>query len=190
MAGSTSSELHGYSSIHPAILVQQFHVAPMYQPSHQFFKHSIRFMTGLVMLLLALGWSSQAWTREPQLNLPRIQLQAGMHLITAQVANTPQQRSTGLMWRHDMAPNEGMIFVFETPQRQCFWMQNTFIPLTAAFLDEDGTIVNLADMQPLSTESHCSAKPVRFVLEMHRGWFAQRGIAPGQRLRGTLFAEH
>lgn len=137
---------------------------------------------------LTFGWSSSAWSQQPQLNLPRIQLQAGMHLITAQLANTPQQRSIGLMWRQEMAPNEGMIFVFETAQRQCFWMQNTFIPLTAAFLDEDGTIVNLADMQPLSTESHCSDKPVRFVLEMHRGWFAQRGITAGQKLRSDLFS--
>lgn len=137
---------------------------------------------------LTFGWSSSAWSQQPQLNLPRIQLQAGMHLITAQLANTPQQRSIGLMWRQEMAPNEGMIFVFETAQRQCFWMQNTFIPLTAAFLDEDGAIVNLADMQPLSTESHCSDKPVRFVLEMHRGWFAQRGITAGQKLISDLFS--
>jgi len=141
----------------------------------------------LVWVLLALGQSA-AWAQQPQLHLPRIPLQAGMHLITAQVASTPQQRAFGLMWRKDMAPNEGMIFIFEHPQRQCFWMQNTFLPLTAAFLADDGTIVNLADMQPLSTTSHCSDKPVRFVLEMHQGWFAQRGIGAGQRIRGSLFS--
>lgn len=140
----------------------------------------------LAWVLLALGQTT-AWAQQPQLNLPRIQLQAGMHLITAQVANTHQQRAIGLMWRKDMPPNEGMIFIFEHPQRQCFWMQNTFLPLTAAFIDDDGTIVNLADMQALSTESHCSERPVRFVLEMHQGWFAQRGIVAGQRIRGSLF---
>lgn len=120
---------------------------------------------------------------KPQLNLPRIQLQAGMHLIDAQVASTPAQRNIGLMWRQSMPPNEGMLFVFEQPAVQCFWMQNTFIPLTAAFVADDGTIVNLANMQPLSTQSHCSTAPVRYVLEMQQGWFAQRGLQAGSRLR-------
>lgn len=122
---------------------------------------------------------------KPQLNLPRAQLQAGMHLIHAQVARTPAQRNTGLMWRHSLPSNEGMLFVFEQPAVQCFWMQNTFIPLTAAFVADNGTIVNLADMQPLSTEPHCSAAPVRYVLEMQQGWFAQRGLQAGSRLRAA-----
>jgi uncharacterized membrane protein (UPF0127 family) len=154
------------------------------------FMHALLARRGLAAAGLA-GWlcllTASALAQQPQLNLPRVQLQAGMHLITAQVASTPQQRSIGLMWRQDMAPNEGMIFVFEQPQRQCFWMQNTYLPLTAAFIEDDGTIVNLADMQPLTTDSHCSAKPVRFVLEMHQGWFAKRGIGAGQQLRGSLF---
>jgi len=124
----------------------------------------------------------------PQLDLPRLQLQAGLHLITAQVASTPAQRNIGLMWRRSMAANEGMWFVFDTPAIQCFWMKNTFLPLTAAFVANDGRIVNLVDMQPLSERSHCSAEPVRFVLEMHQGWFAQRGIEAGQRLRGAPFS--
>lgn len=140
-------------------------------------------------LAVCLGWmlALPALAQQPQLNLPRVQMQAGLHLIQAQVASTPEQRATGLMWRRDMAPNEGMVFVFEAPLRQCFWMQNTYLPLTAAFIDDDGTIVNLADMQPQTTESHCSDKPVRFVLEMHQGWFARRGIGPGDRLRSSLF---
>jgi len=124
----------------------------------------------------------------PQLDLPRLQLQAGLHLITVQVASTPAQRNIGLMWRRTMPANEGMWFVFETPAIQCFWMKNTFLPLTAAFVADDGRIVNLVDMQPLSERSHCSTAPVRFVLEMHQGWFAQRGIEAGQRLRGAPFA--
>ena len=120
---------------------------------------------------------------QPQLNLPRITLQAGMHLIDAQVASSPGQRSMGLMWRQSMPQNEGMLFVFEQPAMQCFWMQNTLIPLTAAFVADDGTIVNLANMQPLSTQSHCSTAPVRYVLEMQQGWFAQRGLQAGSRLR-------
>jgi len=86
-----------------------------------------------------------------------------------------------------MPQHEGMLFVFEQPSVQCFWMQNTPSPLTAAFLADDGTIVNLADMQPLSTQSHCSSRPVRFVLEMNQGWFEKKGLRAGARLTGEPF---
>ena len=110
-----------------------------------------------------------------------------MHLIQAQVASTPEQRSIGLMHRREMPANEGMLFVFEQAQPQCFWMKNTLLPLTAAFVADDGTVVNLADMKPQTTDSHCSAKPVRFVLEMHQGWFDKRGLKAGSRLSGQPF---
>jgi len=80
-----------------------------------------------------------------------------------------------------------MLFVFEQPASQCFWMRNTLLPLTAAFVADDGTIVNLADMKPFDEASHCSAKPVRFVLEMNQGWFAKRNIQAGYRLGGGPF---
>jgi len=141
----------------------------------------------LLVSLLAFA-TTATWSREsPQLNLPRVTLKAGMHLIQAQVAATPEQRATGLMHRTEMPTNEGMLFVFEQPAGQCFWMKNTLLPLTAAFVADDGTVVNLADMQPQSLDSHCSAKPVRYVLEMHQGWFAKRGIGPGFRLGGAPF---
>jgi uncharacterized membrane protein (UPF0127 family) len=104
-----------------------------------------------------------------------------------QLAQTPEQRQIGLMWRKDMPVHEGMLFVFEQATTQCFWMRNTLIPLTAAFVEDDGTIVNLADMQPQSDDSHCSSKPVRFVLEMNQGWFVKRQIKPGAKLGGTVF---
>jgi uncharacterized membrane protein (UPF0127 family) len=110
-----------------------------------------------------------------------------MYRIDAQLAITPEQRETGLMFRAQMPEQEGMLFVFERPGVQCFWMRNTLLPLTAAFVADDGTIVNLADMQPMTENSHCSAKPVRFVLEMNQGWFAKRGIKPGTRLGGAPF---
>jgi len=145
-------------------------------------------------LLLRLTWIALAWlccgwasAQEPQLNLPRVRLLVGVHQIDAQVARTAQQRATGLMWRRDMPQHEGMLFVFEQPSVQCFWMQNTPSPLTAAFLADDGTIVNLADMQPLSTQSHCSSRPVRFVLEMNQGWFEKKGLRAGARLTGEPF---
>ena len=114
-------------------------------------------------------------------------LTAGVYQITAQVALTSPQRQVGLMHRKEMPQQEGMIFVFEEPSQQCFWMKNTLLPLTAAFVADDGTIVNLADMKPQTTDSHCSVKPVRYVLEMNQGWFAKKGIKAGTRLGGALF---
>lgn len=140
-------------------------------------------ITSLACLLAALTCQVRA-QEGPQLHLPRTALTAGMHLIQAQVASTPEQRATGLMHRREMPANEGMLFVFEQPAGQCFWMKNTLLPLTAAFVADDGRIVNLADMQPQSLDSHCSAQPVRYVLEMNQGWFARRGIQAGSKIGG------
>jgi uncharacterized protein len=120
----------------------------------------------------------------PQMNLPVLQLQAGMHNIRAQVAATGEQRATGLMHRKEMPQHEGMLFVFEQPSVQCFWMKNTLLPLSIAFVADDGSIVNIDEMKPQTLESHCSAKPVRYVLEMNQGWFAKRGIKAGFKLTG------
>jgi uncharacterized membrane protein (UPF0127 family) len=125
----------------------------------------------------------------PQTQLPRITLNAGMHLIQVQVAQDSEQRQIGLMWRKEMPQNEGMLFVFEQAGVQCFWMRNTLLPLTAAFVTDDGTIVNLADMKPQSDDSHCSKKPVRFVLEMNQGWFTKRNIQAGFKLTGPSFSK-
>ncbi len=124
----------------------------------------------------------------PQMQLPRTKLNAGMHMLDVQLAQTPEQRQIGLMFRKEMPQHEGMLFVFEQPATQCFWMRNTLIPLTAAFVAEDGTIVNLADMKPQTDDSHCSTKPVRFVLEMNAGWFAKRQIKAGYQLSGQPFS--
>jgi hypothetical protein len=123
----------------------------------------------------------------PQLNLQRVKLTAGMHMIDAQLALTPEQRQIGLMFRRDMPQHEGMLFVFEQPATQCFWMKNTLLPLTAAFVADDGTIVNLADMKPQTTDSHCSTQPVRYVLEMNQGWFAKKSLKAGVKLGGRPF---
>ncbi|MEO6854605.1 MAG: DUF192 domain-containing protein [Rhodoferax sp.] len=123
----------------------------------------------------------------PQMNLPRTTLTAGIYQIDTQLALTPEQREIGLMFRRDMPQQEGMLFVFEQPGTQCFWMKNTILPLTAAFVDDHGVIVNLADMKPQTTDSHCSDKPVRYVLEMNVGWFAKKGIKAGAKLGGKPF---
>mgnify|MGYP000011397016 CR=1 FL=1 len=126
---------------------------------------------------------------QPQTQLARIKLQLGMYQIDTQVAQTPDQRSIGLMFRSEMPAHEGMLFVFEQASVQCFWMRNTLLPLTAAFVADDGTIVNLVDMKPQSDDSHCSKKPVRFVLEMNQGWFAKRNIQAGFKLTGPSFSK-
>jgi uncharacterized membrane protein (UPF0127 family) len=110
-----------------------------------------------------------------------------MFQIDAQMAVSPEQHATGLMFRRDMPQHEGMLFVFQNPAKQCFWMKNTLLPLTAAFVADDGTIVNLEDMKPQSLESHCSKAPVRFVLEMNQGWFAKKGIKAGNKISGAPF---
>ena len=137
------------------------------------------------LLITALSAAAPAVAQQiPQTGLPVVELGAGMHLIHAEVARTDEQRAIGLMARKEMAPNAGMIFVFEQPAQQCFWMRNTLIPLSAAFVADDGTIVNIVEMQPLSDASHCSTKPVRYVLEMNKGWFDKRGLKAGSKLRG------
>ncbi len=147
----------------------------------------MRYLTTFLLALALTVGAAPSQAQQPQLNLPRVKLSAGLHQIDAQVASTPEQRATGLMWRRDMPMHEGMLFIFDQPSVQCFWMMNTPSPLTAAFIADDGTIVNLADMKPLSTQSHCSARPVRFVLEMNQGWFAKKGVRAGARLTGEPF---
>jgi uncharacterized protein len=142
----------------------------------------------LLFLLAPLALTS-LWAQDlPQLNLPRLKLSAGLHLIDVQLALTSEHRTTGLMHRREMPQNEGMLFVFEQPTIQCFWMKNTLIPLTAAFVEDDGTIVNLEDMKPQTTNTHCSKRPVRYVLEMNQGWFAKKGIHAGAKLSGQPFS--
>ena len=145
---------------------------------------------GMFHLVAVAALLSPLWTwaeESPQMNLQRVKLSAGMHLMDVQVALTPEQHQTGLMFRKEMPQQEGMIFVFEQASQQCFWMKNTLLPLTAAFVADDGTIVNLADMKPQTLDAHCSAAPVRYVLEMNKGWFAKKGIKAGSRLAGPLF---
>ena len=139
------------------------------------------------LLLLALAMPLLCCAQDRAQKLPAIRLNAGIHNIQAEVAQTPDERATGLMFRESMGANDGMLFAFEDADVQCFWMKNTLLPLSVAFVSEDGTIVNLDDMKPQTLDSHCSTKPVRFVLEMNQGWFAKRGIKPGYRLRGAPF---
>ena len=115
---------------------------------------------------------------------PTIKLTAGIHLITAEVVADRAGVMRGLMFRERLAPNHGMVFVYPEKSTLCMWMRNTLIPLSVAFIDDDGTIVNIEDMQPQTETSHCARRPVRFALEMERGWFEKRGLKPGARIGG------
>ena len=145
-----------------------------------------RITRSLLPITLALGSMASAQDAA-QPRLDAITLQAGMHMIHAEVARTPAQTQTGLMFRRQMAAHEGMLFVFDQLAPRCFWMKNTLLPLSIAFIADDGRIVNIADMQPRSEASHCAHEPVRFALEMNQGWFAKRGIGAGFKLKGAPF---
>ena len=146
-----------------------------------------RLKSSAAALCVALFLGAPVLAQPVPQKLSSVQLNAGIHNIRAEVAQTPDERTTGLMYRPSMGPNEGMLFAFEEPTKQCFWMKNTLLPLSVAFIADDGSIVNIDDMKPQTLESHCSTKPVRFVLEMNEGWFAKRGIKAGYKLRGAPF---
>ena len=141
----------------------------------------------LAALLAALLASVALAQNGPQPKLPTTPITAGMHVIQAELAIAPEQQMVGMMFRREMGANEGMLFVNDEPGVRCFWMHNTLLPLTIAYIGDDGTIVNLADMAAQTDDSHCSAKPVRFALEMRQGWFAKHGIQAGFKLRGKPF---
>ena len=146
-------------------------------------KHIVKTLLTSLALTTTMAMAQES----PQTDLQRIPLTAGIYQIDTQLAVTPAQHAIGLMYRKEMDQHEGMLFVFPTPSKQCFWMKNTLIPLTAAFLADDGMILNLEDMKPQSEESHCAIKPVRYVLEMNKGWFAKKGLKPGMKLTGQPF---
>lgn len=134
----------------------------------------------LMAAFLAIAVPGRA--QQPQ--LPLLELSAGMHRIEAEVAATPASRQTGMMLRTTMAPQRGMLFVFTEVEKHCMWMRNTLVPLSVAFLDEKGRIINVEDMQPRTEDNHCALKPARYALEMNLGWFRSRGLGAGFSITG------
>lgn len=135
----------------------------------------------VIATCLGLALSAAVWAQSA---MPLMELSVGMHRIEAEVAADQQNRMVGLMNRKAMAPQRGMLFVFPQQNTHCMWMRNTLIPLSVAFLDEDGIIINIENMQPQTEDNHCAKVPARYALEMNLGWFAQRGIKPGTKLKG------
>ena len=135
----------------------------------------------VLLLTLALAGPASA---APAPDLPTKALTIGTQKLTAEVVATPEQRAVGLMNRFSLKPDHGMLFVFERAEPQGFWMKNTYIPLSIAFVTDDGRITNIEDMKPQTEETHWSKGPARFAIEMKKGWFADRGIGPGAVVGG------
>ena len=147
-------------------------------------RYSADNMNAILKLLAILVFALTGALAHAEPALPEITLSIKSHKLTAEVAATDSSRTIGLMHRRMMPENRGMLFVFPYAAPQSFWMMNTYVPLSIAFLDENGTIVNIDDMKPLTTDSHNSAKPALYALEMNQGWFAKRGIKSGARVEG------
>ena len=141
-------------------------------------------MTMRSVAAAALAWTALLYGSQARGELPAINLNAGIYVIRAEVANTSETRARGLMYRESLGPNQGMLFVFAWPERHCMWMKNTPLPLSVAFIDEGGEVVSISEMVPHTENSHCAARPARFALEMNRGWFARKGIRAGARIQG------
>ena len=113
-----------------------------------------------------------------------VPLNIGGQPVIAEVAHTPEAREQGLKYRKHLRGNHGMLFIYPQPDRYEMWMKDTSVPLSVAFLDEQGVIINVADMAPFSEEHHQAAAPAKYALEMPIGWFDKRGIKPGAKVEG------
>lgn len=135
----------------------------------------------LVGMATGVACLSLAARADPLLTYP---LKIRGHELRVELANTDQTRRTGLMFRRSLAQNSGMLFVYDAPGRHAMWMKNTLVPLSVAFIDRDGRILNVEDMEPLTETAHASAGEAWYSLETNRGWFARHGIQPGDRVEG------
>ena len=136
------------------------------------------------ILASTLFISSSIALAQVNTGLPTIELKTGIYRIQAELADTPKAREVGLMNRTSMPTNSGMLFVFEQKAGHCFWMNNTKIPLSIAFITDDGKIVNIEEMQAETTSNHCPKVAVRYALEMNKQWFTERVIVPGTVIGG------
>jgi uncharacterized membrane protein (UPF0127 family) len=132
-----------------------------------------------IIVILFLIWTSTAYSQ----SLQKIPLYIKSKEIRVEVAKTPEERAQGLMERKHLNKDEGMVFIFETEDYHGFWMKNTLIPLSIAFIDRAGQIVQITDMKPMTLESHAPPKPILYTLEMNKGWFSANGFKVGDIIR-------
>ncbi len=138
----------------------------------------------ILALLCLLSFAAPVMAESAGMHFPVIRLEAGKHVIHAEVASTDAQHEQGLMFRKKLPKNNGMLFVFNRPARSCMWMKNTPLPLSVAFIDAHGSIVNIEEMEPFTLDSHCSQGWIRYALEMNKNWFAKNGIKVGSKISG------
>jgi uncharacterized membrane protein (UPF0127 family) len=138
-----------------------------------------RKIEGISLALIFFFWTTPAQSQ----SLFKIPLYLNDKEILAEVARTPQERAKGLMGRKHLRPQEGMLFIFENEDYHAFWMKDTLIPLSIAFIDKEGRIVRITDMKPLTLESHSPPAPILYALEMKKGWFSANGVRVGDILR-------
>jgi uncharacterized membrane protein (UPF0127 family) len=136
------------------------------------------------LLPLAFLVSSSLAFAQVNAGLPTVELKTGIYRIQAEIADKPESRQTGLMNRTSMPMNSGMLFVFEEKAGHCFWMFNTKISLSIAFIADDGKIINIEEMQAGTSNNHCPKSAVRYALEMNKQWFSERVIGPGSVISG------
>ena len=141
-----------------------------------------QFFCKLIAATLFIG--SSLALAQVNVGLPTIELKTSIYRIQAELADTPKAREVGLMNRASMPTNSGMLFIFEQKAGHCFWMNNTKIPLSIAFIADDGKIVNIEEMQAETTNNHCPRANVRYALEMNKQWFSERVIVPGSVITG------
>ena len=134
--------------------------------------------------LLAAALLAFAAPGRAEAPLKALQLKVAGHALRAEVAATVEQRMKGLMFREKLGANDGMLFVFDEPGYHAMWMKNTPLPLSVAFVDGEGRILNILDMEPHTLDQHMAAGPARFAIETNKGWFAQRRIKPGDKVAG------
>jgi uncharacterized membrane protein (UPF0127 family) len=137
----------------------------------------VRYSLAVAALALAVPAAASA-------QMPEIPLTVAGHRLTAEIAGTDATRMQGLMHRRILPESRGMLFVFREVTHHAMWMLNTYIPLSVAFIDERGVIINIEDMKPHTHDTHPAAKPAKYALEMNQGWFSKRGIKPGARIEG------
>lgn len=138
----------------------------------------------IVAILCLIPFAAPVMAESTSMPFSVTTLKAGKHVIHAEVASTDAQREQGLMFRKKLPKNNGMLFVFDRPARSCMWMKNTPLPLSVAFIDENGTIINIEEMEPFTLDSHCSQGWIRYALEMNKNWFSDKGIKPGSKISG------
>ena len=134
-------------------------------------------LAATLALLCAAGCN-----RASQPALRRVTLMVGGHAVLAEVAEKEGDKERGLMFRDKMGENEGMVFVYDRPGTLYFYMKNTRIPLSLAFIDSNGVILRIVDMQPHDLRSHSSVMPAQYALAMNQGWFAKKGVEPGAKV--------